>query len=128
MPANAAVISPAESVDSGSGLVTRLVRYFKAQVDDWYDVCRQLSVWEERYLIDDPRQDRLAEHARQLDELEQVGHWFELATQSSDFPDRSISELVAMTLQDLRDRRALWHGTMTSEQRESLLRDIFHES
>jgi hypothetical protein len=128
MPANAAVISPSESIDSTSGLVTRLVRYFKAQVEDWYDVCRQLSAWEERYLIDGPRPECLAEHARQLDELEQVGRWLEVATQTPDFPDKVTAELVAMTLQDLKDRRSLWHGTMTSPEREALLRDIFHES
>src|SRR5437867_11270570 len=99
MPANASISLPAEPSDLGSGLVTRLVRYFKAQVEDWYDVCRQLSAWEERNLIDEPRPDRLAEHARQLDELEQVGRWLEVATQTPDFPDRAIAELVAMTLQ-----------------------------
>ena len=69
----------------------------------------------------------LAEHARLLDELEQVGRWLGLATQSPDFPDRGTAELVAMTLQDLKDARALWHGSMTSERREEILRAVFNE-
>lgn len=127
MPANDLTLSSAEPTDLGSGLVTRLVRYFKAQVEDWYDVCRHLSAWEERYLLDQPTPERLAEHARLLDELEHVGRWLARATQSPDFPDRATAELVAMTVQDLKDRRSLWHGSMKQEQREAMLRDIFHE-
>jgi hypothetical protein len=91
-------------------------------------VCRQLSAWEDRRLIDDPTPERLAEHTRLLDELEHVGRWLSRATQSPDFPDRPTAELVAMTMQDLNDRRALWHGPMKREQREAVLREVFHES
>ncbi len=118
----------AESPDLGAGLTRRLVRYFKAQVEDWYDVCRHLSDWEDRYLVDQATPQRLKEHARLLDELEQVGRWLSLTAQSPDFPDRATAELVAMTLQDLKDRRALWHGQMLHERREEILRAIFHES
>ncbi len=128
MPANALTVSPADPTDLGGGLTTRLARYFKAQVEDWYDVCRHLTVWEERHLIDQPTPERLAKHARLLDELEHAGRWLSRATQSPDFPDQATAELVGMTMQDLQDRRALWHGPMTPEQRESVLRDIFHES
>jgi len=117
-----------EPADLAGGLATRLRRYFKAQVEDWYDVCRHLSTWEDRHLIDQPTPERLAEHAGLLDELEQVGRWLSLATQSPDFPDRATAELVSMTLQDLRDRRALWHGQMTPERREEILRAVFNES
>jgi len=37
-------------------------------------------------------------------------------------------ELVTMTLQDLKDRRALWHGKLKPQQREEILRAIFNES
>ena len=127
MPANAFSVSVAEPADLGRGLTTRLARYFKAQVEDWYDVCRQLGAWEERHLIDQPTPERLAEHARVLDELEHAGRWLARATQTPDFPDRATAELVALTMQDLQDRRALWHGPMKPEQREAVLREIFHE-
>jgi hypothetical protein len=112
-------------MDLGGGLTARLVRYFKAQVEDWCDVCRQLSAWEERHLLDAPTPGRLAEHGRLLDDLEHAGRWLARATQSPDFPDRATAELVAMTMQDLKDRRALWHGPMRGEQREAVLREIF---
>ena len=128
MSADILTASPAEATDLAANLARRLFRYFKAQVEDWYDVCRHLSDWEDRHLIDDPTPQSLAEHARLLDELEQVGRWLALATQSPDFPDRSTAELVIMALQDLKDRRSLWHGQMSHERREELLRDIFNES
>lgn len=127
MPANAPSASAADARELGSSLTTRLARYFKAQVEDWCDVCRNLSVWEDQHLIDQPAAERLVEHARLLDELEHAGRWLARATQTPDFPDRATAELVAMTMQDLQDRRALWHGPMTPEQREAVLRDIFHE-
>src|SRR2546422_3319214 len=47
-----------------------------------------------------------------------------LATQCADFPDHATAELVAMTLQDLKDARALWHGR--SEEHTSELQSRLH--
>jgi hypothetical protein len=109
-------------------LVARLTRSLKTQVQDWYGVCRQLTAWEERHLVEQPTPERLADHARLLDELEEVGRWLGPATQSAAFPDRTTANLVAMVVQDLKDRRALWHGPLSAEQREVVLQDVFHES
>ena len=111
------------------GVAARLVRYFKAQVEDWYDECRQLARWEDEHLVDDPRPERLAEHARLLDELERAGRWLFGTTQSADFPDRSTADLVSMALQDLKDARAMWHGhQLSEEQKADLLKACFNES
>ena len=110
-----------EPVDLAGGISKRALRLLKLQVEDWYDVCRHLSDWEDQYLLDQPSPERLAEHARLLDELERVGTWMSLATGSADFPDRPTVELVAMTLQDLKDARALWHGNMPRERRREIL-------
>jgi hypothetical protein len=80
--------------------------------------------------LDDPTsRERLAEHARLLDELEHVGQWLLSAAQSKDFPDRSTGELVEMTLRDLKDRRAMWHGPgMSGQRRAEILKACFNES
>src|SRR5437660_12772145 len=85
-----------------SGISKRALRLLQAQVEDWYDVCRELSDWEDRFLLDQPAPERLMEHAGILDELERVGRWMASATVSPHFPDRTASELVQMTLRDLR--------------------------
>jgi hypothetical protein len=117
-----------EPLDVAGGLSQRFLRSFKAQVEDWYDVCRRLSLWEERRLADEPTLEDFSEHARILKELEITGRWLALVTQNADFPDVATADLVAMTLKDIVDRRALWHGTMTPERREKVLTSIFDES
>ena len=109
------------------GISRRVLRLLEAQVEDWHDVCRHLSDWEDQYLLDQPSPERLAEHVRLLEELERVGRWLSLITESPEFPDAGIAQLVAMTLQDLRDTRALWHGNMTPERRQEILRAVFDE-
>jgi hypothetical protein len=42
-------------------------------------------------------------------------------------PHHPTTELVAMTLQDLKDARALWHGNVTRERRQEILRAVFNE-
>ena len=116
-----------ESADLAGGISRRALRLLKAQVEDWYDVCRHLSAWEDQYLLDQPSPERSAEHARLLDELERVGTWLSLATGSADFPDHATAELVAMALQDLKDARALWHGKLGRERRQEILHAAFNE-
>ena len=121
MAMNFLASSQAEPLDAAGGLSQRFLRSFMAQVEDWYDVCRRLSLWEDRRLIDEPSTEDFSEHARILEELERTGRWVALVTQNEDFPDAATAELVAMTLEDIADRRALWHRTMTPEQREKVL-------
>jgi hypothetical protein len=117
-----------ESADLAGALTQRLARYFKVQVEDWCDVCRRSVALEDRHFANRPSPDTLDEHARLLDELERVGKFLAQAMQTAGFSDRATAELVAMTLQDLKDRRALWHGKLKPEQRKEILRAVFNES
>jgi len=116
-----------DSVDLAGGISQRVLRLLKVQVEDWYDVCRHLSDWEDEHLLDHPSAERLAQHAQLLDELERVGTWMALASGSSDFPDRATAELVNLTLRDLKDARALWHGSLPRERRQEILCAVFSE-
>lgn len=120
--------APGEPAGLASGVSTRVLRLLKAQVEDWYDVCRRLANWEDNLLVGKPALEQLTEHARLLDELEQVGGWLSKATGGPDFPDHATAELIKMTLRDLNDVRSLWHGKLTKEQREEILRTVFNES
>lgn len=119
----------AEPGASSRRLVVRATRHLKAQVEDWYDECRYLVEWEDENLVDKPTPEGLAEHARLLDELERVGRWLASATRSADFPDQPTAELVTLTLRDLADSRAMWHGkTLDEKQRADILKACFNES
>ena len=107
------------------GLVDRVLRQFKVAAQDWFDVCRKLSEWEDARLVDDPNPEILAQHAKVLRNLEWLGRLMIMVTQDPEFKDRPLADLLASTLQDLRDRRALWHGNVTSAQREQVLREVF---
>ena len=130
MTASSPAIPTDEAADLSFGLASRHVRYFRAQVEDWYEVCRRLTDWEDRNLLDEPTSpERRAEHARLLDELQRLGNWLHSAAQSEDFPDHPTAELIAMTLQNLKDRRAMWHGPKMSETRRAeILKACFNES
>ena len=93
-----------------AGVSGRALRLIKAQVEDWYDVCRRLPDWEDDVLVGQAITERLAQHASLLDELDRVGRWLSSATGSPDFPDPETANLVRLTLQDLEDTRSLWHG------------------
>jgi hypothetical protein len=122
-----APVATIESPDLSGSLSQRVLRLFKAQVEDWHEVCRRLTDWEDEHLLDQPALEQLGEHSRMLDELERVGTWMSRVSTSPDFPDRATAELVALTLRDLKDARALWHGDMPSERRREILRAAFNE-
>ena len=118
----------AEPTELAGALTQRIARYFKVHVEDWCDVCQRSVGWEDRHFANSLSPEALNEHARLLDELERTGDFFQQAMQTAGFSDRAMVELVTMTLQDLKDRRALWHGKLKPQQREEVLRAIFNES
>ena len=106
----------------------RLLRQFKVQVADWQDTCRELAAWEDRCLLDARSPERLAEHAGMLNELERVGGWLATTGRQPEFGDADSVEQIQLTLQDLRDSRAMWHGGVSATRRQEILRDCFNES
>ena len=127
MPMATQAVSRVEPSVFFGGISRRILRLIKAQAEDWHDECRHLSDWEDQHLLEQPDPELLDEHSQRLDELERVGHWISLVTQSPDFPDPATADLVAMTLKDLKDARALWHGNLTRERRQEILRAVFNE-
>lgn len=117
-----------QSAPSLSGIRKRSLRHFNLQVEDWCDSCRQLSDWEDRNLIDQPTPAALHEHKQLLDELDQVGRWLSRIAQEPDFPDSNLASVISFTVQDLRDRRSLWHGPLSQDERDEILQAIFLES
>ena len=109
-------------------LQRRLARHFKVQVADWQDTCGELSAWEDRHLIDSPSPDRLAEHVAMTDELARLGCWLAEARRQAGFADTEVAEQIRLTLQDLQDSRAMWHGQVSEVRRREILRDCFNES
>jgi hypothetical protein len=128
MATDTLVASFAEPAELAGSLSRRIALYFKVHVEDWCDVCRCSVAWEDHHFADNLSPEALAGHGALLDELERTGRFFQQAMETANFSDQATADLVAMTLQDLKDRRALWHGRLKSPQRAAILRDVFHES
>ncbi len=122
------VIHPQTGSGFVDGLQHRLLRQFKVRAADWQDTCRELANWEDGYLVEARSPERLAEHAAMLDELERVGGWLAAAANQPGFHDLETAAQIQLTLQDLRDSRAMWHGQVSEARRREILRDCFNES
>jgi hypothetical protein len=125
-------VSERADPESTPGLVVsfqnRLARQFQVQVADWIDTCRNLAIWEDRTLVDSSSPDRLTEHAAMLDNLERAGQWLAAAASQLISDLGSTESQIQLTLQDLRDSRSMWHGTIPSGRKQEILRDCFNES
>lgn len=128
MNAGPDVIHPQTGFSFVEGLQHRLLRQFKVQVADWQDTCRELGSWEDGHLVESRSPERLAEHAAMLNELERVGGWLAAAAHQPGFDDPETAEQIQLTLQDLRDSRAMWHGQVPEARQREILRDCFNES
>ena len=118
----------AEIPFDSEALAERVVRQLKVATEDWFDQCRLLSEFEERYLMDDPlNEDALKKHSQALDGLELVGRLISHATEDTQFPDRHFASIVSAMIQDLKDRRAMWHKTLPPDQCARILREAFNE-
>ena len=124
---NAEVVSasPLAAPDLIDCLPRHIARLLRVAVEDWCDACRKLSAWEDAFLVGSATEQNLAGHATLLDYLERVGRWLRQSTQQPDFPERGTAELVTMTRQDLADRRAMRHSSLSKESRAGILREVF---
>ena len=108
-------------------LQTRISQEFNEGVSAWGQSVTALSRWEQEHLLDNPSPDALSAHRRTLDRLIQFGRFLALTTEHPDFPDTALKENVAATLQTLRDKIPLWHGTMSEREADAILKAAFHE-
>lgn len=107
----------------------RLLRDFSAAVEEWADCLRLVTEWEDEHLLDDePAPALLAAHKATLERMLAFGQFISLAAAHPDFPEKVMAEIVASTMQSVRDKLAMWHGTMTRTEADALLQQVFGES
>ncbi len=103
----------------------RMLRNFRAAVDDWDEVCSALGAWEAQHLTADdpgPAQER---HRRCVTELLSWGQLVQRATAQPEFPDRALAARVNARVRHLQDKLALWHNEMTVLEEERILQAAF---
>jgi hypothetical protein len=108
-------------------LEARILREFTEGVAAWGESVTALSRWEEEHLLDAPNADVLTAHRRAVQRLIEFGDFLARTTTHREFPDITLKENVAATLQTLRDKIPLWHGTMPRREADALLKAAFPE-
>ncbi len=107
--------------------VARAHRELSEAVEAWGQSITALSQWEDDHLLDSQSAEDLAAHRRTIEELLRFGKFLSLTTAHPEFPDKVLSEQVAATLELLQDKIPLWHGTMSKQKAEEILRACFPE-
>jgi len=119
---------PAEVLpDYFEKLETHILQEFAEGVAAWGQSVTALSRWEDEHLLDNPTPDALAAHRRTVERLIQFGRFLALTTEHPDFPDVALKNNVAATLQTLRDKIPLWHGTTPTAEADAILKAAFPE-
>jgi len=106
---------------------SRMLRNFRAAVDDWDEVCSALGQWEAQHLAssgDNSAQEQ-EQHRQWVSELLSWGRLVQHATSQPEFPDKSLAARVTARIRHLEDKFALWHREMAPEEADRILRLAF---
>src|SRR5258707_310887 len=103
----------------------RMLRTFRAVVEDWDEVCSALGAWEALHLTDDNAISSEQQHRVWVRNLLAWGELVQRATQHPGFPDQALAARVNARLHHLEDKLALWHRAMTLADEERILQAAF---
>ena len=108
-------------VDSaGPGFMARLEARILANTAEmvaaWGASVSDLTAWEDDNLLDGRTPELLARHKAAVERLMRFGVYLSMATEQPDFPDPALRAEVAATIEDLRERLAMWHRPRISKE------------
>ncbi len=108
-----------------SNFESRMMRNFRAAVDDWDEVCSALGAWEAEHLTSDNPGSAKEQHRIWVKELLSWGQRLQRVTEHSGFPDPALGARINARLRHLQDKAALWHRDMTPGEEERILQAAF---
>ena len=103
----------------------RMRRNLRAAVEDWDEVCSALGAWESAHLTGDEFASAKEQHRAWVTKLLSWGQLMQQVTKDSGFSDQVIVARVNARVRHLQDKLALWHGTMTRDDEERIMRSAF---
>ncbi len=102
---------------------------FAEAARDWCRCRQALTRWEDQnLLVDNPPPQKLAQHRRMVEQLMFFGQLFALVSSHPDFEDTETAEMVEANQHILRDKLRMFHSSMSREEAERILREVFPES
>jgi len=118
---------PVNAIDFIETLEKRILCELWDSVLVWSESVRALAQWEDEHLLDNPSAELLAEHRRIVERQIALGKFISLATEHPDFPDKETRAQVAAAMSILQDKIPLWHSTMSTEEADKILAEVFPE-
>ena len=118
---------PVNAVDFIETLEKRILHELWDAVLVWSESVRALAQWEDEHLLDNPSAKVLEEHRRIIERQIALGKFISLATEHPDFPEKEARQQVAATMSILRDKIPHWHSTVSSEEADRILAEVFPE-
>ena len=103
----------------------RMLRSFRAAVDDWDEVCSALGVWEAQHLTDDDSGAAIEQHSYWVTELLSWGQLMQRTTGQPEFPDKTLAARVKSRISHLLDKLALWHRELPPAEQDRILHAAF---
>jgi len=103
----------------------RMRRNLRAAVEDWDEVCSALGAWEAEHLTSDEFPSAKEQHRAWVTKLLSWGQLMQQVTKGPGFSDQAIAARVNARLRHLQDKLALWHGEMTRDEEERIMRSAF---
>jgi hypothetical protein len=106
-------------------LEARMVRNFRAAIDDWDEVCTALGAWEGEHLASENDGAAKEQHRRWITELLSWGQLVQRAVEQPQFPDKELAARVRSRIRHLEDKLSLWHREMSTAEEERILKAAF---
>ena len=103
----------------------RMLRSFRAVVDDWDETCSALGTWEAEHLTKDNPRPALKQHRRTVATLLSWGQLLQRATRQPEFPDKALPARIDARVRHLEDKLAIWHGDLAPSEQERILEAAF---
>jgi hypothetical protein len=128
MAMNAELTVPVNAIDFIETLEKRILHELWDSVLVWSESVRALARWEDEHLLDNPSAETLEQHRRIVERQIALGKFISLATEHPDFPDKQTRDQVAAAMSILRDKIPLWHSTMSADEADKILAEVFPES
>jgi hypothetical protein len=117
-------------LDSDSLFQELVERFSFAESAREWSRCRQrLTAWEDEHLlVENPSAKKLERHRKVVERLIFFGQLFMLVASHPDFADPETGEMIRANMEALRDKLRMYHSSMSHEQADSILKEVFPES
>ena len=117
-------------LDSDSLFQTLVERFSFAESAREWSRCRQrLTAWEDEHLlVEQPPPEKLERHRKTVERLMFFGQLFMLVASHPDFDDVETAEMIRANMEALRDKLRMYHSSISREQADLILREVFPES